>query len=88
MPGDISRRPLSDHRWIRHPGVIRAFYDEQQQTGRRAHVAGLIRARRKAIGSRWRKLPPGRQALLVLALLRHDQRPGQCNGISAATLRR
>lgn len=55
------------------------------------HVAGLIRARRKAIDSRWRKLSPGRQALLVLAFLRHDQRLADLaggNGISAATLRR
>ena len=55
------------------------------------HVAGLVRARRKAIDSRWRKLNPGRQALLVLAFLRHDQRLADLaggNGISAATLRR
>jgi hypothetical protein len=30
------------------------------------YVAGLIRRRRKAIGSTWRLLNPGRQALLVL----------------------
>jgi len=55
------------------------------------HVAGLIRARRKAIDSRWRKLNPGRQALLVLAFLRHDQRLADLaggNDISAPTLRR
>ncbi|WP_433204946.1 transposase family protein [Nocardia sp. CA-107356] len=33
-------------------------------------VAGLIRRHRRAIGSAWRKLDPGRQALLVLAHLR------------------
>jgi DDE superfamily endonuclease/Helix-turn-helix of DDE superfamily endonuclease len=33
-------------------------------------VAGLIRRHRRAIGSGWRKLDPGRQALLVLAHLR------------------
>ncbi|AYF78460.1 hypothetical protein D7D52_36745 [Nocardia yunnanensis] len=32
-------------------------------------VAGLIRRYRRAIGSAWRKLDPGRQALLVLAHL-------------------
>jgi hypothetical protein len=34
------------------------------------YVAGIIRRHRKAIGSCWRKLNPGRQALLVLAYLR------------------
>src|SRR5512142_790199 len=33
-------------------------------------VAGIVRRRRAAIGSLWRKLNPGRQALLVLACLR------------------
>ena len=33
-------------------------------------VAGVIRRHRAAIGSPWRKLNPGRQALLVLAYLR------------------
>jgi hypothetical protein len=35
------------------------------------HLADLIRARRNAVGSRWRKLPADRQALLVLAWLRN-----------------
>src|SRR5260370_21457852 len=34
------------------------------------YVAGVIRRHRKKIGSCWRKLNPGRQALLVLAYLR------------------
>src|SRR5512144_316487 len=33
-------------------------------------LARMIRQRRKAIGSRWRKATPGRQALLVLVHLR------------------
>ncbi|NVI86340.1 transposase family protein [Actinomadura sp. BRA 177] len=37
------------------------------------YVAGLIRRRRKAIGSTWRLLNPGQQALLVLAYLRKDE---------------
>lgn len=37
-------------------------------------VADLLRAHLKAIGSRWRKLPPGKIALVVLAVLRHAQR--------------
>jgi hypothetical protein len=35
------------------------------------HLAGLIHSHRKAIGSRWRRLSPGRQALLALAHLRN-----------------
>jgi hypothetical protein len=34
------------------------------------YAAGVIRRHRKKIGSAWRKLDPGRQALLVLAYLR------------------
>jgi len=34
------------------------------------YVAGVIRRHRKKIGSCWRRLNPGRQALLVLAYLR------------------
>lgn len=36
-------------------------------------AAGIIRRHRKAIGSRWRKLNPGQQALLVLAYLRKGE---------------
>src|SRR5689334_19024098 len=36
-------------------------------------VSGLIRRHRKSIGSRWRKLNPGQQALLVLAYLRKGE---------------
>lgn len=37
------------------------------------YVAGVIRRHRKKIGSAWRKLNPGRQALLVLAYLRKGE---------------
>jgi hypothetical protein len=37
------------------------------------YVAGIIRRHLKAIGSRWRKLDPARQALLVLAYLRKGE---------------
>lgn len=37
------------------------------------YVAGLIRRGRKAIGSPWRLLNPGQQALLVLVYLRKDE---------------
>lgn len=54
-------------------------------------VADLLRAHLKRIASRWRKLPPGRIAVLVLAVLRHDQRLADLaggNGVSASTIRR
>ncbi|MFH8388019.1 transposase family protein [Kitasatospora sp. NPDC018058] len=54
-------------------------------------VADLIRAHLKRIGSRWRKLPPGKIALIVLAVLRHDQRLSDMaggNDVSASTVRR
>jgi DDE superfamily endonuclease/Helix-turn-helix of DDE superfamily endonuclease len=37
------------------------------------YVSGIIRRHRKAIGSRWRKLNPGQQALLLLAYLRKGE---------------
>lgn len=54
-------------------------------------VADLIRGRMKAIGSRWRKLSAARIAVIVLAVLRHDQRLSDMaggNGVSASTVRR
>ena len=54
-------------------------------------VAGLLRAHLKKIGSRWRKLPPGKIALIVLATLRHDHRLADMaggNGVSASTISR
>src|SRR6201987_2344854 len=37
------------------------------------YAAGIIRRHRKAIGSCWRKLNPGQQALLVLVHLRKGE---------------
>ena len=37
------------------------------------YVTGIIRRHLASIGSRWRKLPPARQALLVLAYLRKGE---------------
>jgi len=37
------------------------------------YTAGIIRRHRKRIGSCWRKLNPGRRALLVLAYLRKGE---------------
>src|ERR1700738_2505634 len=38
-----------------------------------SYAAGIIRRHRASIGSCWRKLNPGRQALLVLAYLRKGE---------------
>jgi len=51
------------------------FYRAALPLSRKAltFVAGLIRRHRKSIGSRWRKLNPGQQALLVVAYLRKGE---------------
>src|ERR1700677_3046358 len=54
-------------------------------------VADLLRGHLKKIGSRWRKLPPGKIALIVVAALRHDHRLAGLadgNGVSASTISR
>jgi hypothetical protein len=54
-------------------------------------VVDVIRKHRREIDSRWRKLPDGRIALIVMAHLRHDQRLSDLaggNGVSASTVRR
>ncbi|MEV0391462.1 transposase family protein [Nonomuraea sp. NPDC050643] len=54
-------------------------------------VADLLRGHLKAIGSRWRKLPAGKIAVIVLAVLRHDQRLADMaggNDVSPGTVRR
>jgi len=54
-------------------------------------VADLLRAHLEAIGSRWRKLPAGKIAVIVLAVLRHDQRLADMadgNDVSPGTVRR
>jgi hypothetical protein len=56
-----------------------------------AYVADLLRRHLKSIGSRWRALAPGRIALIVLAVLRHDQRLSDMagvDGVSKTTVRR
>jgi len=55
------------------------------------YVADLLRKHLKAIGSRWRSAPTGRIVVLVLAVLRHDQRAADLAGgneVSATTIRR
>ncbi|CAM5464165.1 transposase family protein [Streptomyces aurantiogriseus] len=53
--------------------------------------AHLVRSHLNKIRSRWRKLSPGRITLIVLAVLRHDQRLADMAGayqVSASTVRR
>ena len=55
------------------------------------YVADLLRKHLKAIGSRWRSRTAGQIAVLVLAVLRHDQRAADLAGgnqVSATTIRR
>jgi hypothetical protein len=53
---------------IRHQGASMLFSPAALPLSSQtlSYLAGVIR-RRKRIGSTWRKLKPGRQALLVLA---------------------
>jgi hypothetical protein len=54
-------------------------------------LADLLRGHFKKIGSRWRALPAGKIAGIVLAVLRCDQRPGDLaggNGIHRTTVTR
>ncbi|MFI0424762.1 transposase family protein [Spongiactinospora sp. 9N601] len=64
----------------------RAAVDLSSQTLN--YVAGIIRRHRKAIRSPWRRLTPGRQALLVLVYLRKGETfhmAGAGFGVSATT---
>jgi DDE superfamily endonuclease len=54
-------------------------------------LADLLRGHFKKIGSRWRALPAGKIAGIVLAVLRCDQRPGDLaggNGVHRTTVTR
>ncbi|GAA1929039.1 hypothetical protein GCM10009753_73620 [Streptantibioticus ferralitis] len=55
------------------------------------YIADLMRGRLKKIGSRWRALPAGKIARIVLTVLRCDQRPGDLadgNGVHRTTVSR
>ncbi|MGW7520978.1 transposase family protein [Streptomyces sp. NPDC054796] len=54
-------------------------------------VGDLVRRERNRLGTRWRKVPAGTQGLIVLTVLRHDQRLSDIadgNQVSASTVRR
>ncbi|GII95563.1 hypothetical protein Ssi02_57940 [Sinosporangium siamense] len=64
----------------------RAAVDLSPQTLK--YVGGLIRRHRKAVGTVWRRLSPGQQAMLVLVCLRKGEtfrELGAGFGVSAAT---
>lgn len=55
------------------------------------HPAGLLRRHLKTTRTQWPILPPGKIAVTVLAVLRHDQRPADIaggNNVSESTVRR
>jgi hypothetical protein len=58
-----------DQNHTQYQGLQLLFYRAALPLSRQtlAFVSGIIRRHRRAIGSRWRKLSPGQQALLVLA---------------------
>src|ERR1700745_1086257 len=64
---------------ISHRGASMLFYPAALPFSSRTltYVAGVIRRHRRDIGSCWRKLNPGRQALLVLAYLRKGETFGE-----------
>ena len=76
----VAKKPLVDEAvdqndLHRHQGLSVLFYRAALPLSSRTltFVAGLIRRHRASIGSRWRKLNPARQALLVLAYLRKGE---------------
>src|SRR5689334_15329863 len=60
---------------ICHRGASMLFYPAALPLSRQTltYVTGIIRRHRAQIGSPWRKLSPGKQALLVLAYLRKGE---------------
>ncbi|WP_405522466.1 hypothetical protein OG426_04740 [Streptomyces canus] len=55
------------------------------------YCTDLLSRHLKKIGSRWRALPPGRIVIIVLAVLRHDQRIADMaggNAVGDTTVRR
>src|SRR5215472_11553559 len=73
------------------PGASMLFYRAALPLSRSTldYLAGVVRRHRRAIGSCWRRLNPGRQALLVLAHLRNGDtyaRLAEGFGIGLATV--
>ncbi len=64
-----------DQNNTQYQGLQLLFYRAALPLSRKAlsYVAGIIRRHRKSIGSRWRKLNPGQQGLLVPVCLRRTR---------------
>jgi hypothetical protein len=71
------------------PGASVLFYRAALPLSRKtlSYVAGIIRRHRASIGSLWRKLGPGQQALLVLAYLRKGETFGKLTAGSGSARR-
>jgi hypothetical protein len=79
LPG-MRKPPVSelvdqDSLHLDYQGLPVLFYRAALPLSRKTldYVAGIIRRHLRAIGSRWRKLNPGQEALLVLAYLRKGE---------------
>jgi DDE superfamily endonuclease/Helix-turn-helix of DDE superfamily endonuclease len=71
----VSELVGQDSLHIDYQGLPLLFYRAALPLSSRTlnYAAGIIRRHLKAIGSRWRKLNPGQEALLVLAYLRKGE---------------
>jgi hypothetical protein len=71
----VSELVDQDSLHIDYQGLPLLFYRAALPLSSRTlnYAAGIIRRHLKAIGSRWRKLNPGQEALLVLAYLRKGE---------------
>jgi transposase-like protein len=95
MPPWHKPKPLVDEAIDQDPhrppkGLQMLFYPTALPLSRQTltYTAGIIRRHRKQIGSPWRKLNPGQQALLVLACLRKGETYAELAagfGVSTAT---
>jgi hypothetical protein len=76
VSASVAAKPLVDEAIatiiILCPGASMLFYRASLPLSSQTltYTAGIIRRHRRQIGSPWRKLNPGQQALLVLAYLR------------------
>jgi hypothetical protein len=71
----VSELVDQDSLHLDYQGLPVLFYRAALPLSRKTlnYVAGIIRRHLRAIGSRWRKLNPGQEALLVLAYLRKGE---------------
>lgn len=98
LPPDY-QRILATARQAAGPGMARQVSDalgidaseRSKLEPLRGKLVDLLRRHLKVVRSRWRTLPPGKIAVIVLAVLRHDQRLADMaggNNVSESTVRR